>query len=102
MNIILFSFAVDRQYNVLIPKDPNITQAGGSEMSQFDILKLQNAYGCTACGGYQSSSTGGLLTSSESRKNSYCDWLLNTESNKQIILNFQVFCQLFSMSLILK
>ena len=79
---------------MLIPKDPTITQAGGTEMTQFDIMKLQSAYGCSACGGYQSSSTGGLLTSSESRKNSYCDWLLNTNRKQQIILNFQVFCRL--------
>ena len=70
---------------MLIPKDPRITQAGGTEMTQFDILKLQSAYGCTSCGGYISSSTGGLLTSSESRKNSYCDWFLSTERHNQII-----------------
>ena len=64
-------------------------------MTQFDILKLQSAYGCASCGGYQSSSTGGLLTSSESRKNSYCDWFLSTERHNQIILNFQVFCNFF-------
>ena len=60
-------------------------------MTQYDILKLKKAYGCKACGGHLSSSTGGLLDSSGSEKNSYCDWILSTDKNKQINLHFKVF-----------
>ena len=91
INIIYFSFAVNEEKNVLKPKDQSITEAGGTEMTQYDILKLQSAYGCTACGGHLLSSSGGSLDSTGSRKNSYCDWFLKTDKNKQIILNFQVF-----------
>ena len=76
---------------MLIPKDDSIKKAGGDEMTQYDLLKLQRAYGCTACGGYLQSSSGGTLDSKGSRKSSYCDWFLKTDKNKQIILNFEVY-----------
>ena len=90
--MIYFSFAVNESVKVLQPIDEKIKKAGGIEMTESDIMKLKSAYGCKSCGGYLSSSTGGLLDSSLwTEKNSVCDWLLSTDRNKQIILNIQVF-----------
>ena len=78
---------------MLIPNDVSITEAGGTEMTQYDLLKLQSAYGCTICGGSLSSSTGGSLDSTGSRKDSYCHWFLKTDNNKQVSLDISVFFQ---------
>ena len=43
-----FSFAVNRFENVMIPKNPSITDAdiGGDELSAMDITKLKRGYSC--------------------------------------------------------
>ena len=75
---------------VLQPKDASITKAGGVDMTEYDKLKLQNAYGCTACGGHQFSLTGGSFKATSSVPTTYCDWILRTGNNKQIVLDFSV------------
>ena len=59
-------------------------------MTEYDKLKLRNAYGCTACGGHQFSSSGGTLKAASSVPTSSCEWILRTQTNKQIVLEFSV------------
>ena len=77
------------------PKDSSVIRAGaraGSGLSDIDKVKLKSAYGCDACGGHQFSLKGGRFhaRSSPPIPGNYCDWILRTAENKQIILQFSV------------
>ena len=86
-----FSFQADgKTGNVIQPKDSSITKAGGTEMTTTDKKKLAAAYGCSACGGNLYSATGGSLQGASSAPSSSCDWIVRTDSRKQVILTFSV------------
>ena len=70
------------------PKNSSILRTGlGLRLSDVDKFKLRSAYGCDACGGDQFSLKGGRF---HARSRNYCDWILRTAENKQIILQFSV------------
>ena len=48
LTMFCFSFAVDRNQNVMTPKNESITEddIGGDELSAMDITKLNYAYYC--------------------------------------------------------
>ena len=77
------------------PKNSSIIRTGWSlrvGLSDIDKFKLRSAYGCDACGGHQFSLKGGRFhaRSSPPIPGNYCDWILRTAENKQIILQFSV------------
>jgi len=90
MHYSLTSFRLsDWGENVLNPKDPNITSAGGTVLSSSDILRLQRAYGCESCGEHQYSSTGGHLTGYGNNTSPLCEWVLRTQAGKGISITFE-------------
>ena len=86
-----FSFRVEGLTgNVLNPKNTSITSVGGTELSASDILRLQRAYGCGACGGQQYSSAGGNINGFGNNTSPLCEWVLQTDSGKGITVDIEV------------
>ena len=90
MHYSIYAFGLTNNDQVIEPKDPSVFQTGGVEMTEYDKLKLQSAYGCSACGGHQYSASGGSLQAISSVTATYCDWVLRTGDNMQIKLDFSV------------
>ena len=68
-----------------------------TELSQYDIIKIQKSYGCEACGGPQWGS-GGDIKAAGSVTEAACLWWLTTDSNKQIVIDISVSCNLIILS----
>ena len=81
-------FAVDSSVPSMVPFDTSVTSPGNVELSPLDILKLQKAYGCSGCGGYKKSSTGGSITGSGS--DFLCEWVLESDNGKGISIDISV------------
>ena len=75
---------------MLNPKDASITSVGGVELSTKDILRLQRAYGCGSCGGQQYSRSGGNINGYRNNTSPLCEWVLQTDSGKGIIVDIEV------------
>ena len=58
---------------------------GNSELSDADKKRIKMSYGCDACGGAQIGSKGEIKAVFSS-----CEWKLETEPEKQIILDIKV------------
>ena len=76
--------------NVINPKDTSITEAGGVVLSDNDKLRLKRAYGCGSCGGHQFSNVGGSVTGEASNTSPLCEWVLETDMGKGIIIEFEI------------
>ena len=72
-----------------------------TELSKYDIQKIQKSYGCDACGGPQYGS-GGDLKAADSETESSCTWWLTTDSNKQIDIEISVKIQLLGKAFIFR
>ena len=73
------------------------TQIGNTDLSQYDTIKIQKSYGCDACGGPQWGS-GGDIKAAGSVTEAACLWWLTTDSNKQIVIDISVSCNLIILS----
>ena len=71
-----------------MPKDPNITEFGGLEMTKKDEVKLKAAYGCSGCGG---SHVGGSGEITFGNHDADCEWLITVEDGSVIELSIKEF-----------
>ena len=75
----------------MVPFDTSVISPGNVELSAMDITKLQKAYGCSGCGGYQRSSVGGIMSGNGAEDLlSPCEWVLETDVGKGIRINITV------------
>ena len=62
---------------------PQPTKIGNTELSQYDTIKIQKAYGCEACGGPQAGHHGSLQAADTGTEGT-CLWWLTSPSGHQI------------------
>ena len=89
----LYRFLVEGETgNVIEVKasvSPQPTKIGNTELSQYDTIKIQAAYGCEACGGPQTGLQG-QLQAADIVTESPCLWWLTSPRTNQILIHIQV------------
>ena len=91
---LLFRFLVEGETgNVIEVKasvSPQPTKIGNTELSQYDTIKIQAAYGCEACGGPQTGHQG-QLQAADTVSEGTCLWWLTSPGGYQIGRNSIIF-----------
>ena len=90
----LFRFLVEGETgNVIEVKasvSPQPTKIGNTELSQYDTIKIQAAYGCEACGGPQTGHQG-QLQAADTVSEGTCIWWLTSPRGYHIGRNSIIF-----------